>query len=109
MKKDKKVCCICGKEFTEYGNDPYPVKEDGECCRSCNWGVVIPKRIELSTINQDPRNYDPRTGKNKAYILEQTEGMAENAKIELLDALAWWASEEAGSLNFESPDAEDYE
>lgn len=64
MKKDKKVCCICGKEFTEYGNDPYPVKEDGECCRSCNWGVVLPKRIELSTLNQDPRNYDPRTGEN---------------------------------------------
>ncbi len=47
--------------------------------------------------------------KIKAYILEQTEGMAENAKIELLDALAWWASEAAGSLNFESPDAEDYD
>ena len=45
----------------------------------------------------------------KAYILEQTADMAENAKVELLDALAWWASEEAGSLNFESPDAEDYE
>lgn len=45
----------------------------------------------------------------KAYILEQTADMAENAKIELLDALAWWASEEAGILNFESPDAEDYE
>ena len=27
MKKDKKVCCICGKEFTEYGNSPYPIKE----------------------------------------------------------------------------------
>lgn len=47
--------------------------------------------------------------KIKAYVLEQTESMAENAKIELLDALAWWASETAGSLNFESPDAEDYE
>lgn len=45
----------------------------------------------------------------KAYILEQTEGIAENAKIELLDDLAWWANEEAGSLNFESLDAEDYE
>lgn len=45
----------------------------------------------------------------KAYVLEQTEGMAENAKIELLDTLAWWASEEAGSLNFESPDIEEYE
>lgn len=28
-----------------------------------------------------------------AMIREQTEGMAENAKIELLDALVWWASE----------------
>lgn len=42
-------------------------------------------------------------------IREQTEGMAENAKIELLDALAWWASEEAGALNFDSPDAENYD
>ena len=44
-----------------------------------------------------------------AMIREQTEGMAENAKIELLDALAWWACEEAGSLNFDSPDAENYD
>ena len=41
----------------------------------------------------------------KAYVLEQTSDMGENSKVELLDALAWWASEEAGSLNFESPDA----
>lgn len=47
--------------------------------------------------------------KIKAYVQEQTARLAEKAKIELLDALAWWASEEAGSLNFESPDAEDYE
>ena len=45
----------------------------------------------------------------KAYVREQTAGLAENTKVELLDALAWWASEEAGSLNFKSPDAEDYE
>ena len=45
----------------------------------------------------------------KAYVKEQTAEMAENAKIELLDDLAWWASEEAGSLDFESPDIEDYD
>ncbi len=45
----------------------------------------------------------------KAYVAEQTSGMSENSKVELLDTLAWWASEEAGSLNFESPDAEDYD
>ena len=42
--------------------------------------------------------------KIKAYVQEQTAELAE-----LLDALAWWASEEAGSLNFESPDAENYD
>lgn len=47
--------------------------------------------------------------KIKTYVQEQTEGMAENAKIELLDDLAWWASEEASSLTFESPDAENYD
>lgn len=45
----------------------------------------------------------------KAYVQEQTAEMAENAKIELLDDLSWWASEEAGSLDFESPDIEDYD
>lgn len=47
--------------------------------------------------------------KIKAYVLEQTADLAENAKVELLDALAWWASDEAGHLTYDSPDAEDYD
>ena len=36
-------CCLCGKEFTGYGNNPYPlVKEQGaRCCDECN-EIVIP-------------------------------------------------------------------
>ena len=45
----------------------------------------------------------------KAYVQEQTAGMSENSKVELLDALAWWASDTAGHLNYDSPDAEDYD
>ena len=45
----------------------------------------------------------------KAYVLEQTSGISENSKVELLDALAWWASDAAGHLNYDSPDAEDYD
>lgn len=48
----KKVCCICGKEFTELGNDPYPIKNEGECCDRCNWTVVLPERIRKSKFNQ---------------------------------------------------------
>ena len=46
---EKHVCCICGKEFDEYGNNPEPAKpfESGECCDDCNMNVVIPKRMEM--------------------------------------------------------------
>jgi len=44
-------CCICGEhslgwgDNKEFGNNPYPVKEDGECCDKCNITYVIPARI----------------------------------------------------------------
>ena len=48
MEKEKEVkkCCICGKEFTEYGNNPRPYKEEGIACNECNEKYVIPSRIE---------------------------------------------------------------
>lgn len=42
----KKICCICGKEFEGYGNNPSPIKDDGVCCDDCNVNKVIPARIE---------------------------------------------------------------
>ena len=43
-------CCICGRELRELeGNNPWPVKDEGECCDECNYQKVIPARIELST------------------------------------------------------------
>lgn len=47
MNKSKtKTCCICGKKFTEPGNSPFPVKEEGVCCLICNWTVVLPERLK---------------------------------------------------------------
>ena len=41
-KEEKKVCCICGKEIWRvYGYNPFPVKEEGCCCQSCNYSVVV--------------------------------------------------------------------
>ena len=34
------VCCICGKKFKGYGNNPWPLKEEGRCCDGCNEKVV---------------------------------------------------------------------
>lgn len=49
----KHTCCICGKQFTGWGNNPDPVTdengnlfpEDARCCDECNDNVVIPTRL----------------------------------------------------------------
>jgi hypothetical protein len=38
-------CVLCGEKFNEYGNNPYPLAEEGECCDSCNNDVIV-ARIE---------------------------------------------------------------
>jgi len=40
-------CCICGKAFVGFGNNPWPVTNDADarCCDSCNAGIVVPTRI----------------------------------------------------------------
>jgi len=45
MDNEMKVCCICGRKFTGWGNNPYPVTDDGECCDACNSVYVIPARL----------------------------------------------------------------
>lgn len=47
---EEKICCICGKKFTEWGNNASPVMS-GVCCDSCNNTIVIPARIEEITKN----------------------------------------------------------
>ena len=44
---DKFVCCICGRAFVGFGNNPWPVSydEDAVCCNECNGNYVIPARI----------------------------------------------------------------
>ena len=44
--KETKICCICGQTFIGYGNNPWPVKEEGECCMHCNDTKVIPARLK---------------------------------------------------------------
>lgn len=48
----KQKCCLCGKEFTGYGNNARPVK-DGVCCDECNVKVVIPERLKVLKESKD--------------------------------------------------------
>ena len=45
MFENEKTCCICGMPITGFGNNPWPIKEEGECCDICN-RLVVAKRIE---------------------------------------------------------------
>ena len=63
-KEEKKVCCICGKEYEGYGYNPFPVKEEGCCCQSCNYSVVVPERWERHKAFQRGE----ATGAGKVYI-----------------------------------------
>lgn len=48
MRKPK-LCSICYREFTEYGNNAEPIN-DGRCCDDCDNQIVIPARIQLIRI-----------------------------------------------------------
>lgn len=42
----KNKCCLCGKEFEGYGNNPDPLASSKKvCCDKCNWEKVIPARF----------------------------------------------------------------
>lgn len=53
-----KKCCICGNPIdNEFGNNPYPVKENGRCCDKCNYKYVIPARmLELYVMGGNESN-----------------------------------------------------
>lgn len=48
-------CCICGKTFNDYGNNPAPVNNepDARCCDMCNKEAVIPARIKLWLLRKN--------------------------------------------------------
>lgn len=59
-----KTCCICGQEFTGWGNNPWPVVNDPEsrCCDDCNYFYILPARIRNV---QTERSQSNNTANNK--------------------------------------------
>ena len=45
-KDDEHICCICGKRFKGYGNNPEPIKSEGVCCDECNQKVIEERIIK---------------------------------------------------------------
>ena len=43
------TCVICGARCTGWGNNPWPISNEGECCDECNMKVIearIARRAE---------------------------------------------------------------
>lgn len=40
MTTENGTCVLCGRPITGWGNNPYPLAEDGECCDQCNMKVI---------------------------------------------------------------------
>lgn len=38
-------CCLCGDPIAAYGNNPWPLADEGECCDRCNFTKVLPARM----------------------------------------------------------------
>jgi len=50
------ICVLCHKDIKEgWGNNPFPVKEKGECCDTCNREKVIPARLKVIKIGKEGR------------------------------------------------------
>lgn len=45
--KNQFECVLCNEQTHGYGNNPYPLADDGRCCDKCNIDVVH-KRIEVA-------------------------------------------------------------
>lgn len=55
---DKQKCCICGKEFVGYGNNPEPLMDfdEGRCCDDCNHNYVIQYRMIAKMMISEARS-----------------------------------------------------
>ena len=54
------ICVLCSKEFDQYekinigdqqyvnigGHNPAPLSKEGRCCSKCNYGKVLPARLQ---------------------------------------------------------------
>jgi hypothetical protein len=47
MKREGFKCCICGKwrlgwgDRRQFGNNPQPLRDKGQCCEQCNSDVIV--------------------------------------------------------------------
>ena len=54
MTTENGTCVLCGRPITGWGNNPYPLAEDGECCDQCNTLVIEARLIRAIRAQGEP-------------------------------------------------------
>lgn len=62
---EEHICCWCGKKFTGYGNNPYPLvkDKDARCCDECNQIVIFERIRQLEQNKKGEDKNESITGK----------------------------------------------
>lgn len=60
MANTKHKCCICGREFEGWGNDPAPLKNKGVCCDDCNSKVILARLSAMRNMENMKRKGEVR-------------------------------------------------
>jgi hypothetical protein len=91
--KGPRPCCICGMEFTEYGNNPEPFDGDiGMCCNDCNDHWVVPVRILFGRDGLD-RYVPPSHPGAPLALFKKIAEMGAQGVVNSKQAREWWEAE----------------
>lgn len=89
--EDEHKCCICGEPIEGHGNNPFPVKTEGDCCDKCNAEVVIPARIEKmkaaasEKVNEELTETESEDVKSTSEESEEVKPASEESEEESLE------------------------
>lgn len=53
MDKEAKTCCLCGVTYNGWGNNAWPLDNEGRCCDQCNFTKVVPARLRNMKQNKE--------------------------------------------------------
>lgn len=70
----EKKCCICGKDYGEFGNNALPIRE-GRCCDYCNARFIIPSRLFL--MKNPGKKFNFEIVKNNKELTEMEQKLLE--------------------------------
>ena len=65
MSSNDKKCCLCGCDYDEFGNNPFPLATEGKCCDKCNQEKVIKARFKAMFEEHEESNIVKGKGKTE--------------------------------------------